>query len=320
MHVIAGAYPALPTGPLAGEAAADFWRTILDHPTVDGLEIPYLQGLHGDDETWFLDQLRGGVHVITAVPVNAMRARNEPGYGLASANEEGRRAALGVAADVCAAVHRVVDAGAQVAAVALHSAPNRSADPAAGTAAALGQSLIEIGQWDWAGATLTIEHCDAAVADHPAEKGFLTLTDELQAITDSGLPVGVVINWARSVIEGRTTRTAVDHAQQARAAGRLTGVMFSGVAATGDAAWADGHLPPAPGHPETLLGGTEIAETLAAAGTDLAFLGAKVVARPSDETWQDRAAGVLAAVDAVRAGWEQAAGGEQTDGGEQPGR
>lgn len=312
MIIVAGAYPAAPrTTPWDPAEEASFLRQVLDHDGIDGLELAYADALHGHDEPWLLELLpAASTHVVTAVPGTAVRARTDPAFGLASADRSGRDAAVRMVAGVRDAVERVVQAAGRPAvhAVELQTAPGRTADrAAAGTAEALAESLRELAGWDWCGASLTIEHCDALRDDHQPEKGFLALHDEIAAIRAAGVGVGLVVNWARSVIEGRAAGAAVAHVTEAREAGLLRGVIFSGVAGTGEGAWADAHLPPLPGHPESLLTPTEVARTLGAVdGASLGFLGAKVVARPTDRTPRDRADGVCAAVDVVRAAYREA--------------
>lgn len=306
MIVIAGAYPAAPpANPWNASDEEIFLRTVLEDDGVDGLELAFAGALHAHDQDWLLKLLpAAATHVVTAVPGTAGRARTEPRFGLASVDRAGREDAVRMIGDVRDAVERVVQTAGRpaVLAVEIQSAPGRAENASAGTAAALALSLGEIADWDWCGASLVIEHCDAARDDHPAEKGFLALEDEIAAIQRSGVDIGVSLNWARSVIEGRDSATAIEHVKQSVQAGLLRGVVFSGVAGSGSAPWVDGHLPLSSGHPDSLLGSAEIEETLQATdGADLAFVGAKVVARPTDQTPQDRAEGVCAAVAAVRA-------------------
>ena len=112
------------------------------------------------------------------------RVKDDPRYGLASVDAEGRPA---------------------VVTMQLYSAPG-------GTGAspeALARSLEEVGTWDFAGADVLIEHSDALVPGRTAAKGYLSLadelTDELTAVdaVRSDL-VGVSGNWGRPVIEGHT--------------------------------------------------------------------------------------------------------------------
>jgi hypothetical protein len=88
---------------------------------------------------------------------------------------------------------------AAVVAVELHSAPTRGPAGVSSSVASFRVSLGELSGWDWHGAALVVEHCDAWNADHAPAKGFLSLQDELAAI--EGMPVGISINWARSVRE-----------------------------------------------------------------------------------------------------------------------
>lgn len=289
MRLIAGAYPAAPADP------SEFLDHLAQSDLIGGLELPFVD----DERRWSLDRLpTHWVHVVTAVPATAMRARAEAGFGLASTDEDGRREALAVTLAVRDTVARVTQrAGrALVMAVELHSPPLGS-----GSADQFARSLAEAAGWDWSGARLVVEHCDAPVTAHPPEKGYLPLADEVAAVRAVGADIGVVINWGRSVIEARHPAGAVAHVTLAREAGLLAGVMFSGVASqpVGEVpAWADAHLAPAPGHPASLLTSDHVAECVRAAG-EVDYLGVKVGARVGDETPRDRADGVLAALDMV---------------------
>ena len=94
-------------------------------------------------------------------------------------------------------------------AVQLHSAPSLGtpAAVAAGVTSsvhALSRSLQEVLTWDWRGAAVAIEHCDAAHSDGspPAAKGFLSLDEELAALQ-------LVERDAEAVPSGGTTVSAV---------------------------------------------------------------------------------------------------------------
>lgn len=291
MRLIAGAYPAAPADPDA------FLAHLAESDLVGGLELPFVD----DERRWSLDRLPAHwTHMVTAVPATAMRARTEPGFGLASTDEDGRQEALAVTLAVRDTVERVTQSAgrALVMAVELHSPPLGS-----GTADQFARSLEEAAGWDWSGARLVVEHCDASVAAHPPEKGYLSLADELRAVRTVGADIGVVINWGRSVIEARHPAGAVAHVTLAREAGLLAGVMFSGVAdqPLGEIpAWADAHLAPAPGHPASLLTAAHVVDCVRAAG-EVDYLGVKVGARPADSSAADRANGVLEALRMVPA-------------------
>lgn len=317
-HVV-GAYPAAPPAdPWDPAAEQEFLAAVGDIAGVTGFELPYLgaPGLHGQDEGWLLDHLPDhGVHVVTAVPATAMAARTDRSFGLASTDADGRRRAIDLAAGLREAVERVVQhAGRKaVVAVELHSAPSGSTQGPAGSGARFADSLAELSEWDWCGARLVVEHCDAAIGPHRPEKGFLPLALEIEAVRRandrSGANVGLAFNWARSVIEGRDVHTPVDQIREIAAAGLLAGVVFSGVASSAEhpaGAWADAHLPPRPMEPLSLLDESEMVATLAAAGSALSavdFSGVKLGARRGDVTPLDRAEGLRLAVEMLDRAW-----------------
>src|SRR5438034_923832 len=80
--------------------------------------------------------------------------------------------------------------------------PALAAEPQAD---AFRRSLDELRAWDWRGAALSVEHCDAFVPGQAPAKGFLALGAEIDAIRAShgATPVGVAVNWGRSAIEAR---------------------------------------------------------------------------------------------------------------------
>lgn len=283
MRLIAGAYPAAPTDPVD---RSTFLHHLADSDLVGGLELPFVD----DEGRWTPRELPGDwSHVVTAAPGTAIRARADAAYGLASTDEDGRQRAVATAAELRDAIVR---SGLTVAAIELQTAPART-----GSAEALARSLTEIAAWDWSGAAILIEHCDALVPGHEPEKGFLSLADELAVARELGL--GVLINWARSVIETRSPDGAVAHVTEA--GDLLGGLMFSGVAdrqVRDYPAWVDAHLPPAPREPASLLTADEIARTRAAAAST-GLLGAKVGVSSSDQSPADRAATVVDALELV---------------------
>ena len=105
----------------------------------------------------------------------------------------------------------------------------------------------------------------------------------------SPTPIGCLVNWGRSAIEGRNPLTVLQHVRLANEAGVLRGMMFSGCSDHGDSrggAWADVHIPPAsllPDAKHSLLDGAAIANTLAEAGDPggLIVMGMKVSAPPA---------------------------------------
>jgi hypothetical protein len=265
-----------------------------------GLEVQFDGSvMHPFDEAWFLTH---GVHpewnaVLTCVGGTMGNVGASAAYGLASTDAAGRAAALEFTAKARDAVLRWnsrAEGAGKVIAVEIHSAPNTTKPGSSASAEALTESLVELSSWDWQGATLVVEHCDAPAADpsvQPASKGFLPLAEEIKAVKACNAQinggVGIAINWARSVLETRNVDTPVAHIKKAAEAGVLKGLMFSGCTGEANAygPWKDCHMPHAPTPGATyaaegsLMTVGKIAEAIeAAAGTDLLYSGCKITA------------------------------------------
>jgi hypothetical protein len=297
--VLVGAYSCSPT--------AERWdRDVEEHylgrlaalPEIGGLELPWTGRLHpaGEDD-WLLRRLPDRWDVVLTTIVATMPAlATDPRLGLASVDPEGRARAITLLARARDDVHRLADAAGRprVLAVEVHSAPRGGS-----SAEALAESLREIAAWDWAGATVVVEHCDADGSGREA-KGFLPVAREIRAVQDSGAPVAMSLNWGRSALELGDPDRVVEHVAAVGAAGLLDGLVLSGVAATDTTygpAWADAHLPFAPdGGPGTAEGSLldlDRAVAALAAGSPR-WVAAKVGWRPSS-------AGVAERVEVVRA-------------------
>ncbi|RFT29447.1 DUF4862 domain-containing protein, partial [Gardnerella vaginalis] len=157
---------------------------------------------------------------------------------------------------------------------------------------------------DWCGAKLVIEHCDRYIEGQNPEKGFLPLEEEIQIAKNAG--VGITINWGRSVVEERNAQAAIEHVREARQAGVLQGLMFSGAgpeATQYGYEWIDGHLPMNPDEPTSLMTSKEIQETTREALKDdyaIDYLGAKVCV-PQDASVEERLGYLSRIHDAVSA-------------------
>lgn len=286
-------------------AEANLYAGLRDLPVLGGLELPFTGALHHDDEPWLLRQVAPHWQcIITLLPGTMQQLAASPSWGLASTDPVGRRDALAFVRHAADAVARVNDTlGRQaVLAVELHSAP--SAQPSSPAAVrAFTESLLEIQQMAWQGASLMVEHCDAFNPPHPHHKGFLPLGDELAALNEveraGGRPVGLVINWARSVLETHRTETAIQHLHEALKHGRLRGVCFSGCsgAMTPYGSWRDSHMPHARTavSPHGAAGSLLTPADIAAIGEafrrePLLFTAAKIGIRPEEASVEDRLA------------------------------
>lgn len=302
-----GAYAAAPSLTSWDPGAEGrFLASVLALDGVAGLEVPFTGKLHKVDEAWFLKQLPEDARfVVTTIPGTMARLQADKRFGLASTSVSGRRSALDFVKEALDAVKRLNQQLGRpaVEALELHAAPVAVRDAA--SAAALEASLIELADWDTAGARLVLEHCDALMPGQAPAKGFLGLDAEAEAVQRAndatGNSMGIVINWGRSVIEQRRPEAARDHIAYLRDRGLLRGVVFSGCAGVdtrfGDA-WDDVHVPPAPAgsgaegsngtsdhllEPASLLTSDRIEECLQTAGTlpETGFHAIKVAAPPN---------------------------------------
>ncbi len=285
-----GAYAALPSTGVGNAALeASLLRALGEAGFVGGLEAPY-SGPRPHDPDWLVRQVRPGWScVLTCIPGTMAKLAANPAFGLASSDPEGRRLAIefhAAARDAVGHLHRALGRVA-VTTVELHSAPR----PTGGvwpTREALRLSLDELRSWDWEGAALAVEHCDRAVAGRTPAKGFLSLEEEIAALTESRgrTSAGVAINWGRSAIDERDADGPRRHVLRAREAGLLRGLVFSGAAVAdelyGD--WEDSHAPFATESSDSrwLLTPARARACLAAAGvTSLEFLGLKIQPLPT---------------------------------------
>lgn len=224
---IIGAYPCAPSfHQKSEEEETEFWRQLSDTPDIRGLEQPCLEHLHPLGDEWLLRHTPGHWQIVVTAIMETMRRRGENGgFGLASSNEEQRKACVEYYRHLQQKIAKINGKTAgKVIALELHAAPlagNANVDQATD---AFARSLKEITRWDWS-CELVLEHCDAMTGTAP-RKGFLPLENVLEAIAD--YDISICINWARSAIEGRNTVLPLTHTQQAKRAGKLGALMFSG--------------------------------------------------------------------------------------------
>ena len=279
-------------------------------PEFSGWEIPYDSELHPHGEEWFRAHPTSRAElVVTLIPGVVRRLDTDPSFGLASQDEDGRRRAVSIVADVFAAIRQLEELVGRpvVRAVELHSSPR----PNVGSSGhSLRESLLEIAGWYWRTTRLLVEHCDAAIPGQSPSKGFLNLEEELDVMAEVNKnlesPVHCLVNWGRSAIERRDSRTPIDHIRLARSGGLLGGVIFSGCSDRPDSrggAWADMHVPPRseiPGAEHSLLDKESIRASLRAIGdaSTLTVFGMKI-STPPTASLKDREEIVRRANDAI---------------------
>ena len=252
-----------------------------------GLELPFTGRLHAHDDAWLLERLHPEWRfIVTLLPGTMDRLKKDPVFGLASSDAAGRQRAL----DFAESARRMVShlrgyLGLNaVAAVNVHSAPRRKAGDSKVSVKALAQSLTELRSRDWSGAELLVEHCDAASKARSADKGFLGLKDEIDAIKSSkgSTPARILINWGRSALETRSGGGPLAHIRAAKKAKLLAGLFFSGVTPKDEVygAWKDSHAPFDVSCRNSILT-TKAAKAALKTASDVDYLGLKIQPLPS---------------------------------------
>ncbi len=220
------------------ENEALYREGLLTLPHLRGLELPFYHDFHETDVPSLMAWLPSEWdYLITCLPGTMNSLAENPDYGLSSRSEFGRKAALDRLQLVRRRVRELHDqkGRACVLGIEVHSAPR--GDKA--HLDALEKSLETIVKWDWDGAQIIVEHCDAWHQDGDFSKGFLSLHSELMAI--GKLPVGIGLNWGRSVLEGRRVETIHRHLELADQ--KLKSLFFSGTAISDPlyGSWQDNH-------------------------------------------------------------------------------
>ena len=301
MKYFMGAYASSPNvGDWDAALETRYYDTIKSLDYIGGLEHPFAGTLHNRDVDWFLGNIDPSWDfVFTTIPGVMGAIGKNPNFGIASDDDAGRAEAIAFMKKACDAVAKLnAHTGRQaVRAIQMHTSPNKA--KAGSSKASLEASLSEMLSWDWQGAKLVIEHCDAFVEGQEPGKGFLSLDDEIAAIAATGNKVGITINWGRSAIETRSADGVLAHIKAAKDAGVLSGLMFSGASGNESeyGVWRDSHMPPVAqsadgaGEPASLMNAANMQACIEAADADsLLYLGAKLGIRPRTAPLEERMA------------------------------
>ncbi|MEU9320048.1 DUF4862 family protein [Streptomyces sp. NPDC048295] len=286
---LVGAYAALPSP--RGEQE-HFYEGLAGRGIADGLEIPYRDGL-GEDARGLAARMRGRFtrSVITLIPGTMARVGASGTFGLASADHDGRRAAIEFLREARIAAEELnqLTGEQSVSVIHIHTAPSTTA-----VAEMFARSLDEIaasapaaGAWS---TRLVLEHCDAYAPAFPGEKRFLPLEDEIPLAHAGG--IGIAINWGRSAIEAQDPGRPLAQITRLASEGLLEGVMFSGAGPTANeygGPWADAHLPLTEDEPTSLMDADEVRRCLRAAQGAISYAGAKIQV-PADAAVDERLA------------------------------
>jgi hypothetical protein len=247
-RIIAG-YTAAPAD-AAAAAAADYYATLVAIAEADGLEFAW----SGPDTPAQLGPVVSRMPAAWTITLNDIPATfrasvPQPTFGLASPDDAGRAAALAMLREMNSAIRAMNDKAGRrlVLAAEIHCAPGFDKRVVHPNADALARSLDAAAALDWDGCAVLLEHCDAYAEGRKPAKGFLNLADEIAVLRRlAGAPIGLSLNWGRSLIEVRDPARVIDHVVAASQAGVLRAFTFSGTAGVDNAygeAWADSHLP-----------------------------------------------------------------------------
>ena len=275
---IIGAYPCAPSFHQKGEQEEQaFWRELSDTPHIRGLEQPCLENLHPFGDEWLFRHTPGDWQIVVTAVMETMRRRGTNGaFGLASADEEQRKACVEYYRHLQQKIAAVnARFPGKVIALEMQAAPQAGKGSVEQATEAFARSIRDITRWEW-DCDLVLEHCDAMTGPAP-RKGFLPLEQVLEVIKETD--ISVCINWARSVIEGRNTTLPLEHVQTALQAGKLAALMFSGTTTRGAyGEWQDLHAPFSSYCADSLMT-TEHAKALftAASAATLKFSGIKLL-------------------------------------------
>ncbi len=248
-RIIAG-YTAAPADK---QLAARYYGELVQAKDADGLGFAWTGPQTADTLAETLALLpRDWVITLTDISATWKATAANPLFGLASPDEAGRAAAMAMLGETAATIRAINDRAGRklVAALEIHSAPgfdNRVLMPAF---APFARSLGEAARMAWDGCSVLVEHCDAFVDGQKPAKGFLRLDEEIRALAGiEGTPLGLSLNWGRSMIELRDPDRVVDHAEAGARSGLLRAYTFSGTADTANVfgdAFMDSHLAFAP--------------------------------------------------------------------------
>lgn len=309
MKYIVGAYASAPSLSVDDKILElKFYNDLFNSiPEIKGLEIPFFgENVHRFGTEFLLNLISPlWDNVLTCIPGTMLALEKNHNFGLSSDNEEGRKKAVEMHKKANLLLHETNHRYGRKSflAVQIATAPSMFISGVSSSLNSFMKSIEELLSWDWGGARLVIEHCDALIVGQPKRKGFFTLDKEIDAFkslsTDND--VGVMINWARSAIEGRSPDKPIEHLKSLSENNLLSGLIFSGVSSNDHqyGAWEDYHMPFAQSYDveffeeNSLLSLSNIKKTLNIVDVEkLNYLGIKLLSMPLDNSSIQRRVGI----------------------------
>jgi len=309
MKYIVGAYATAPSlGNNDKSIEYKFYENLIESiPKIRGLEVPFFgKEIHQFGSDFLLDIIdKNWENVLSCIPGSMSKLANNPKFGLASDDENGRAEAIAMHKKANQVLHKMNECyGRQsVIAVQIATAPSTPVEFVSSSTDSLLKSMEEILSWDWEGAKIVIEHCDTSIIAQPFEKGFFTLDDEIKALSklSTSNNLGITINWARSAIEGRSSNKPIEHLKLVLKHNMLSGLIFSGVSDKDEryGPWRDTHMPFARSfdvefyEESSLLTLDNVTRSLNCVEVErLDYLGIKLLSMPIDSSSIDRRVGI----------------------------
>jgi hypothetical protein len=299
LKYIVGAYATAPSLGVKGnkELETQYYEQIQSIAHMRGLEIPFWgEELHWFGSDFLLDLIRPDWENVLSCIAGTMDGLSKNAkFGIASDDEQGRQDAVAMHKRANQLLHKMNDRyGCQsIIAAAFATGPTIPFEGVSSSKESLLSSMEEILSWDWGGAKIVIEHCDVTRQGEPLVKGFQKLDQEIEVlqILARDHEVGILINWGRSAIEGRSSQTPVEHLKMANEHNLLSGLIFSGTSSADElyGSWNDNHMPFAQAfdvkhfEENSLLTTETIQKSLAAVDLEkLDYIGVKLLCMPLD--------------------------------------
>jgi hypothetical protein len=299
LKYIVGAYA---TAPSLGvkenkELETQYYEQIQSIDHMRGLEIPFWgEELHWFGSDFLLDLIRPDwENVLSCIAGTMDGISKNVKFGIASNDEQGRKDAVAMHKRANQLLHKMNDRyGRQsIIAAELATGPRIPVEGVSTSKESLLRSMEEILSWDWGGAKIVIEHCDVTREGEPFVKGFQKLDQEIEVLQSLARDheVGILINWGRSAIEGRSSQTPVEHLKMAIEYNLLSGLIFSGTSSADElyGSWNDNHMPFAQAfdvkhfEENSLLTQEAVQNSLAVVDLEkLDYIGVKLLSMPLD--------------------------------------
>lgn len=221
---------------------------------IQGLEIPYWGNkINKFGDQFILDLLnKKWKNILTCIPGTVLALKKNKYFGLASPDPEGRKLAIKMHRKASNLVDKILQKKGtkSIVSVVIASAPsNNYFKSSKKYIDAFKKSLDEIVNFNWNGCKIILEHCDSY---HPKlnknyEKGFMRIENELDILKELNINYnfGYALNWARSVIEGKSVSKVINHIKLANKHNLLRAFTYSGVAKNDNlyGKWKDNHMP-----------------------------------------------------------------------------